>query len=196
MKKVIIGSNLIVSVIAVSVIWFTDTPRFALYKMGQAIETGDQGKVMSYIKLEDVSKQLAYITINETQKQSLTAFNNSNSSQIPDTGLGLGMLESMRPSIEANIRQQIIQKVSQQVQQKPQGVAMKLLLSEIHAEGNRNVVRIVLPNGHVIPMEMRQENGKWQLVACDRPAVEPMIKESINTLTAVTQENVQLAANR
>jgi hypothetical protein len=196
MKKVIIGTNLIVSAIALSVIWFTDTPRFALYKMGQAIESGDQSKVLSYIKLDDISKQLAYVTINEAQKKSLAVLDNSNPSQMLDTGLGLGMLESMRPSIEANIQQQIIQKISQQVQQKPQGVALKLLLSEIHSEGNRNVVRIVMPDGHVIPMEMRGENGRWQLVACDRPAVEPMIRESLNILTAATQENVQLAVNQ
>jgi len=85
------------------------------------------------------------------------------------------LVENMRPAIESKLQQQLTEKITGEVQQKHAGVAGKLLLTEISGSGDKAIATMTLPNGNRLPLDMRKENGRWQIVGGDHVTLEATI---------------------
>ena len=159
-------------------LWLINTPRYSLFLMGKAIESGNTQEILSYIDSDAFVKQYMEIVISELKKQALQNISQQNAFEALGTTLGITLIDNMRHALEESAKQNLIRGIEENLTQEKQDIAIKMLLANLESRNNKVLLKLASSNQEERKtiLYLEKQGSKWRIVGADEESIRQHIK--------------------
>jgi hypothetical protein len=163
-------------------VWFVNTPRYSLFLMGKAIESGNTQEILSYIDSDAFVKQYVEIGLSEFKKQALQNLSQQNGFEALGTTIGITLLDNMRSALEESAKENLIRGIEENLTHKRENVAINMLFANLESRNNKVLLKLDGSNQErkITILYLEKQGSKWRIVGADEESIREYIKGIIS----------------
>jgi hypothetical protein len=176
-KLLTISVALLVVFLVIGFYYFSGTPRYSLYKIGQAVKNHDSGEFHKYVDVDRIVDHVAKYAIQEVvaeMEENQPIDDWGRGGQEFDKELATMMLSNMMEALKPQIRQKITEFIEDTDDEREGSPLVGATLADIQTEGSTSLVTLENEKtGEKIRFKMAKSPDRyWKIVEIDLESFE------------------------